>query len=1111
MLFRNQIRFIFIVCVSLIVFVVKAQETDIPHYTGETLNNPDYHHGQLPPAMGVHNIQVMRANREFPDMADGYGWTYNHAPMLAYWNNTLFLEYLSDPVGEHIAPGQTFLVSSQDGHTWSEPDVVFPPYPIPDGTKKDNGTDVAKDLMSVNHQRMGFYVSTDNRLFVLAYIAISMNAKDSPNDGNGIGRVVREVYKDGTWGPIYFIRYNHGWNKKNTDYPFYTKSKDKGLKKACEEMLSNPLVQQQWNEEADRDDPLIPIQKDYKAFCYYHLPDGKVVGLWKHALTAISNDQGHTWTQPVRAPGFVNSNAKIWGQETSDGQYATVYNPSDFRWPLAVSVSDDGLKYTNLLLVNGEISTMRYGGNYKSYGPQYVRGIQETNGTPPDGNLWVTYSMNKEDIWVSEIPVPIRSEATEQADDEFTAKGSGSAFEKWNIYSPVWARVKVEKDVEGKECLTLHDKDPFDYAKATRLFPQQKNVSVEFAIKPEQNNHGVLQVELQDKKNTGTLRLIFDNDGYIKHKAGYRLRNIMPYEPGKIYDIRIEATVDNRFYDIYVNGEHKAKGLCFEPVHEVQSIVFRTGEIRRFPNVDTPTDQDFDVKQDGKPDKEAVYRIYSLKTKTLPVDHQGYVLNADDFKHYVDYFNRMEDENIVQLIPNSESWEWMKANIPLFECPQDNFEEMFYYRWWTLRKHIEQTPVGYAITEFLVLRSYADKYNLIACAIGHHTYESRWLHNSEYLKQNLEVWYRGNDGKPMSKLHKFSSWTPDAVYNYYLLTKDSAFIVNMLPDLEADYRRWEAERRKPSGMFWQEDVKDGMEEQISGGRRVKNDRPTINSYMYGNAVAISKMAELAGNKAWETLYAAKADTLRQLVEENLWNPEADFFETVKEEGGFANVREEIGFIPWYFNLPEKGYEKAWAQITDPGGFLAPFGITTAEQRHPDFRTHGCCKCEWDGAVWPFATSQTLTGMANLLNNYDQSEVNDSVYFDLLETYVESQYYRGRPYIGEYLDEITGYWLKGDQERSRYYNHSTFNDLLITGLVGLRPGADDQVEVNPLIPKDKWDWFCLDRVNYHGKNLTIIWDKTGDKYKLGKGLIVLIDGKEIGRRTDLGRLICDMNK
>ena len=73
----------------------------------------------------------------------------------------------------------------------------------------------------------------------------------------------------------------------------------------------------------------------------------------------------------LRAKGFVNSNAKIWGQRLTDGMYATVYNPSEFRWPLAISLSKDGLEYTTLNLVHGEIPPMRYGGNYKSYGPQY--------------------------------------------------------------------------------------------------------------------------------------------------------------------------------------------------------------------------------------------------------------------------------------------------------------------------------------------------------------------------------------------------------------------------------------------------------------------------------------------------------------------------------------------------------------------------------------------------------------------------------------------------------------------------------------------------------------------------------------------------------------------
>ena len=598
--------------------VLHSQAQDVPHYVGKTLNNPDYHNGQLKLAKGVHNIQVMRASREHPETADNFGWTYNHAPMLAYWNNTFYLEYLSDSVGEHIPPGQTYLVTSKDGHNWSKPKPLFPEYKVPDGTVKEGQTAVAKDLIAVMHQRMGFYVSSDKRLLSLAYYGISLDRHDSPNDGYGIGRVVRELYKDGSMGPIYFIRYNKQWNEKNTAYPFYKKSKDKGFVKACDEIFNNPLLVQQWNEESDPHDPIIPMEGEYKALSYYHLPDGRVVGLWKHALTAVSDDEGKTWeNKPIRAPGFVNSNAKIWGQRTSDGKFATVYNPSDFRWPLAVSISDDGMNYDQLLLVNGEITTMRYGGNYKSYGPQYVRGIQEGNGTPPDGNLWVTYSINKEDIWISSIPVPVTDSADELVNEVFNDMKPGVELDQWNIFSPVWARVEIEKDQSGKRCLVLHDKDAFDYAMAERLFPAVESVSVEFKVEPKQADHGQLDIELQNAKGTAAMRLTFTPEGTLQQKNGYRQKNVMHYEAGKTYDIRIEATTDNRLYTVFVNGERKSAGLFFAPVHKLQRVTFRTGKVRRFPNVDTPTDQDYDVSDPGKLVPEAVYNIYSLTTKEL--------------------------------------------------------------------------------------------------------------------------------------------------------------------------------------------------------------------------------------------------------------------------------------------------------------------------------------------------------------------------------------------------------------------------------------------------------------------------------------------------------------
>jgi len=1064
------------------------------HYTGATLANPAYHDGQLSPVVGVHNIQVMRANREHPDASNCNGWTYHHQPMLAYHNGTFYLQYLSGEVGEHIPPSQTFLQTSTDGYSWSVPRVLFPVYEVPDGYTKPGRDDVAKGLTAIMHQRVGFYVSRAGRLITMANYGVAMDKKDDPNDGNGIGRVVREIYRDGTFGPIYFIYYNHGFSSRNTAYPHFSKSRDKEFRKACQEILDQPLYRMQWVEEADRNDPLIPLHKPYKAFCYYTLPDGTVASLWKHALTSVSADGGRTWAEPVlRAKGFVNSNAKIWGQRLTDGSYATVYNPSEYRWPLAISTSADGWNYSTLNLVHGEITRMRYGGNYKSNGPQYVRGIQEGNGIPADSNLWVAYSVNKEDMWVSRIPVPVRVNATHHADEQFSSVGKPEELTDWNIYSPLWAPVSVER-LEGRNWLTLRDKDPFDYAKVERKIPATRELEISFTLRADQTDKGLLRIEFLDEKGIACSRLEFTSEGEFRAKGGARYSRMMTYEAGRNYEITARLSVTDRSITIFADGRQVGVRMLYAPVASVERIAFYTGAPRDYPTIDSPADQDYDMPRAGDQDPEAVFRIGRLQSRSMDPGGSAAVLKFDDFRHYVEYFNSMEDENIVQAIPNAQAAEWMERNIPLFECPQKNFEELFYYRWWTLRKHIKETPVGYGMTEFLVNRSYADKYNLISCALGHHIYESRWLRDTTYLNQIIRTWYRGNEGKPMAKMMNFSSWNIDAMLNRFYVSGDTVFLLDMLNDAEQEYLRWEARNRLPSGLYWQGDVQDGMEESISGGRKKQYARPTINSYMFGNAQALSAMYRIAGDKQKEKLYQAKADTLKQLVEQLLWNEEHRFFETRRADS-LADVREAIGYLPWYFNLPEAGvFDSAWVQLADEQGFMAPYGHTTAERRHPEFRTRGVGKCEWDGAIWPFATSQTLTAMANFMHRYPQRVVDKQLYFTHLEKLVESQSHRGRPYIGEYLDEVTGYWLKGDQERARYYNHSTFNDLIITGLVGFRPMPDGGYEVKPLLPLDKWDWFCLDNLRYRGKNITIIWDRYGDKYKLGKGLIVLEEGR-----------------
>ena len=488
------------------------------------------------------------------------------------------------------------------------------------------------------------------------------------------------------------------------------------------------------------------------------------------------------------------------------------------------------------------------------------------------------------------------------------------------------------------------------------------------------------------------------------------------------------------------------------------------------------------------------------------------VLRPSAFRHYVDAFNRNDVETTVNHVDNKAAWAWLEQNIPFFESSDKDLEEIYYFRWWTFRKHIKKTPEGFVITEFLPDVPWAGKHNTISCSAAHHFYEGRWLRDRQYLADYAYFWFR-RGGEP----RRYSFWAADSLRAWSMVTQDQHVPVDLFPELVANYREWEKTNQDSNGLFWQIDDRDGMELSIGGSGY----RSTINSYMYGDAMALSDIANWVWPYKTDAAleFRSKADKIRLLVEAKLWDETAGFYKVLPrgEKTRLVDVRELHGYVPWCFNLPNPGREVAWKQIMDPKGFFAPYGPTTAERRHPRFMFEHRHECLWNGPSWPFATSQTLTAMANLLNNYRQDYVSKNDYLELLRIYARSQHLKQPdgsviPFIDENLQPDSGEWQargilhrftpeqmkgKASQDRGRDYNHSTFNDLVITGLVGLRPRLDQWVEINPLVPEGAMDYFCLDGLRYHDFNLTILYDKTGKRYGKGAGVHVFADGAEIG--------------
>ena len=557
-------------------------------YIGGVTIDPNVHEGRLRYAIGVESRQTVRVNRTHPEVNDGYGWTYNHASNLAYWNGKFYQQFLSNPIDEHIPPGHTLMVTSLDGRSWSKPIVTFPQYQPPAGVKIPEGY-----TGYMMHQRMGFYISPDDRLITVAFYGHS----EDPFMEGGIGRVVREIYKNGEMGPIYFIRYSShtDWNESNTSFPFYKKSGDNGFIKACDALLNDKLKTLQWWDEDRGLDGFYSIKEAREAISYYHRKDGKVVALWKRSMTALSDDGGITFSKPVKSPTLIMAGGKNWGQQTDDDRYAMVYNPielDEYRYPLSVISSDDGIIFDNMLLVQGEVPPRRFFGRWKDFGPCYVRGIVEGNGTPPGDDMWLTYSMNKEDIWVSRVPTPINYSVKGNVSDNFENMEIGGSIEHWNTYSPIWAPVDLVEENNGNNCIQLQDKDPYDYARAIRIFEESNNVEIEFKVNAKQITDQPFEIDVVDRYGNRPVRIGFNQEGMITAADGDEVKDVADFTSKTWISIKLEiAATPYGKYSIWIDGEKAVSdfGLA-EAVKSVERISFRTGTYRNIPNRKTPNE-----------------------------------------------------------------------------------------------------------------------------------------------------------------------------------------------------------------------------------------------------------------------------------------------------------------------------------------------------------------------------------------------------------------------------------------------------------------------------------------------------------------------------------------
>jgi len=461
-----------------------------------------------------------------------------------------------------------------------------------------------------------------------------------------------------------------------------------------------------------------------------------------------------------------------------------------------------------------------------------------------------------------------------------------------------------------------------------------------------------------------------------------------------------------------------------------------------------------------------------------------------------------------------EDAQWYIDNIPFFECSDKQIEQVYYYRWKMYKAHIRNVGQDkYVITEFINHVPWdREPWCTINAASMHHIYEGRWLKNDRYMNGYINYLFQegGND-------RRYSESVADAAYARFLVNGDSAFIVQQLDSMKEDYEKWSDHWDSTKQLYYIAAMPDATEYTIasidaSGGKAGFDSgeafRPTINSYMYGNAMAIARVADLKNDKNSKSIFLQKAAALKTNMQSHLWNDSMQHFVDRFQQNNqyvhywdYIRGRELAGMAPWYFNLPDDKalYNTAWKHLTDTNNLLGPFGLRTNEPSYEHYFRQfvyfdGQRGSQWNGPSWPYQSSQAITAMANLLNDYKQHTITTSDYIKLLRLYTQQHYLPdGKINLVENYDPNLGgpivyyYW-------SNHYNHSSFNNLVISGLCGIQPSEGDTLGINPLVDSSI-QYFYLDDILYHGHKLSVIYDKDGSKYKSGKGLTVFVDGKK----------------
>jgi Mannosylglycerate hydrolase MGH1-like glycoside hydrolase domain len=484
---------------------------------------------------------------------------------------------------------------------------------------------------------------------------------------------------------------------------------------------------------------------------------------------------------------------------------------------------------------------------------------------------------------------------------------------------------------------------------------------------------------------------------------------------------------------------------------------------------------------------------------------------------------------------------WFFDNVPYFDASDPGFKKMWYYRWWVVRFNMAQADTP----DLSGYRFYEGKLgfdNVISFAVPVQLKELAYLRDPIFGLQQAQNSYRnlspqGAVVDPPGIAYwgeTYSHWIAAALAEFHRVHPIPADQLRaLLPAMARDVRAWTTvydpdhdwlpQRAPPRVTGYDLDILSfwyfsGLKLDLDA-RLQDMERVDFASFVYANARAVAELARAVNDAALAQEFDGVADHIRTATLQHLWDPQTHFFYPQRAvDDARIPIRELHGFFPFTTLLApdEPQYVEALKKFVDPEEFWSTYPPVIASQyyyRHWTWEMDGLTR-----NIAPHPISMGARTALQVLKHYKQDSITPDNFMELMARYTALMYPGVNPYDPLWRPDAHEYYSKWEPHQVSprpkpsdisHDFHSMYCSLVVEGVVGLTPRNDEKIELQPAALG--WTYFVLDRLRYHGKDLTIVWDQPDGTARYSgypEGFSLYVDGKSAFTRDHLSHVLYD---